>query len=123
MRTTLRTFSPVAPSRPQDMGDHRRDGCRRAEAEQPGKIEHGIAERRTRQGLLRQATEHNDVGGQDRHLGELGDHQRQGELEQLARFADPGRGGKTGFDNFAAIGHDTGLFGKNRCFSEQPAKQ
>ncbi len=100
----------------QDVRDHRRHRCHRAAADQPAEEKGGVAECRRRQRGSAVVAEHDDIGRHDGHLRQLGDHQRRGELHQLARFRDPGvepvagdaRAG-LGEIEFCDVCHDTGF--------------
>ena len=86
MRVTARTparFLGVAPRMCAIIGRSRTG------SDQPAEEEHGVAERGAGKRGLADVTQHEHVGGHDRHLRELRDNQRTGELHQLDDFGDP----------------------------------
>ncbi len=73
-----------------DMRDHRRHRPGNAAAQQPKQEIDGIAQRAGGQRLFAEMAQHDGVGGQDRHLRQLGGGQRHSQAQQLAAFQQPG---------------------------------
>ncbi len=100
----------------QDMRDHRRHRRGRPASQDPAEIEQRVAQHGAGQRRGRESRQHGRVGHPDRHLRELGEDQRPGELQELAALGDPGvetmpRDPQAGMFEieFGNIGHDTDL--------------
>jgi hypothetical protein len=92
----------------EDLGDHRGHRHARAAAEQPGEIEHGVADGRGGQGFPAQAAEQDHVGGHHRHLGQLRHGHRGGQHQQRLGLDEPGRSSQVGLVE-GQVGHGRGL--------------
>ena len=100
----------------QDVRNHRRHRRTGTHPDQPAEEEHGVAERRAGQRGLADMAQHQHVGRHDRHLRQLRDDQRAGQLHQLAGFSDPrvqavplNEHSGIGNIEFSNIGHGTDL--------------